>query len=429
MSTTVGLRELQDYREAVSTVRLVVDSLAPVRRDWESLLAEIPHPSPYWDWNYVRCWWETFGRRCPERGCEGRLWTAVVRHHGEIVGIFPMFAERRAPWSLLERRLRFLGYNGGAGPNDMTEEPIYLVKPGFEEAALEGLKAAVEELRPHYDLLDLRLWSRGEPSRAFRGRVKNGPAVVELPEDWAQFRTVLSKSMRDNLGYYPRLLVRHGHTFQVRVIQGEEIARATETLVDLHKRRLAASNDLRRTDHFPTQLQADFQAQALSLAENGFIAILEVDGIAIAAQSFMEAQDTLLIGYSGFDPEWSNYSPLLVLQSEVFQGAMGRGVRRLDFQQGHRHWQTRWLAKPDGHIFTVTSIRKAPVSLARAALYFGRREIVRGLSEKRLRRLWAKVVEKGAATLGLDLPRVVLNLERLHHLGVHHVVLRAARIH
>src|SRR5262249_30026750 len=155
------------------------------------------------------------------------------------IAIFPMFIEAKSGFGLAERRLRFIGFNGASGPADMTEEPIYLIEPGAEELALKGLEAVVQSLsrKGAFDILDLRFWHQGEGELPvpFRHRSKKGPALVDLPETWAEYRKFLTKSMRDNLGYYPRLLQRHGHTFEIKVITGDGLHQAVTDLVALHK--------------------------------------------------------------------------------------------------------------------------------------------------------------------------------------------------
>src|ERR1041385_579855 len=166
------------------------------------------------------------------------------------------------------------------------------------------------------------------------------------------------------------------------------------TLVDLHKVRNKASKDKRRVDHFPSEVEARFEAAALAALakqERAFVAILEIDGGPAAAQAFMEDGPTLVGGYSGVDPQWSAYSPLMVLQSDVFQKSVESGTRRLDFQGGERMWQTRWQAKPEGSIAGITIIRKNPLSAIKAAGYFAKREILKAWSRRHPPEFWTKL--------------------------------------
>lgn len=428
---------------AAVSIEIVTDETAwaAVRPAWEELLAETPNPSPYWTWNYLAAWRAHFGQTCPQSGRAFDLYATVVRLEGRIVGIFPLFVERGRLLSLTARRLRFLGFNGGTGPADMTEEPIYLTRPGFEEAALDGLGQAVDTLRSQrvFDLVDLRLWTRSGkiPSTRFSYRLKKGPAVVELPDTWAEYRKRLTKSMRDNLGYYPRLLARHGHQAEVRIVDDpREIQAAVETLVRLHRFRNEASGDARRVDHFPTQIQAEFQASALKTlaeSENGFVALLEVDGCPVAAQAFLRFGQTLMLGYSGFDPAFSSYSPLLILQSEVFQRGLASGVRRLDFQQGDRMWQTRWQAQPEGQVLGITVARKTPLSLARCGIYFVVRELSSGATARRVTRFWQRLTTRPFVIFGLDFARLNQHCAghfiRLAHLAAHPATGHLTRLH
>ncbi len=362
----------------VCTLVTAKEAIAALRDSWDELRASLPFPSPYTDWRYVEAWLATFG--------VGALAVfAVVCDESQVLAILPLFTERVGPLSFGLRRLRPVGYNGWLGPDDMTEEPIALFRPGHVSRSLD---AAIQSLRAlkEWDVLILRgLGSHYgkdyEAARKSAGglclpvKVKKGPTVVDLPDTWDEYRKQLSKSMRDNLAYYPRLLERRGHRWQVRTVhEGPELDIALDHLIRLHDARTREAGTP-RSHHLPTELQVGLLRQIhASLGSQGkaFVALLEADGEVVAAQSFYEDSGSLLVNYSGFDGAWAHFAPLFVLQGQIFRQAQERGVRRLDFLKGDRAWQTRWKGRHVDDLAHLVVFRANPRSLFRSVGYAAR---------------------------------------------------------
>jgi len=233
------------------TCELIMDELGigRLRQCWDDLRERCLFPSPYTDWRYLDTWLDCFAPDAQRVFC-------VVREGTRVVSILPLFIERPDPFSVGLRRLRQIGFEGRFARVDMTEEPIWLVQPGSESNALLATARA---------LLFLREWDviifRGQGDRfgeAFERaakklrvmslpiKVKAGSLVADLPDTWAEYRKQLSKSMRDNLSYYPRLLTRRGHEWQIEAAyQGRELEKAIDELVRLHWKRFeSAEGDL-----------------------------------------------------------------------------------------------------------------------------------------------------------------------------------------
>src|SRR5918997_5263344 len=86
-------------------VEVVKDSrgFAALEEEWEDLLRQCPHATPFQSWAWLYSWWEHYGE-----GYELRLIT--VRHEGLLVGIIPLMLERR--WGF--GKLLFIGGIGQA---------------------------------------------------------------------------------------------------------------------------------------------------------------------------------------------------------------------------------------------------------------------------------------------------------------------------
>lgn len=393
-----------------------------IESEWKELLSSVESPSPNLLWEVAYACRAQYRDRL-------RHMTVVVRHFGKTIAIFPLCLLSETRW-FEPKRLFLLGMNPSFGGQDFIDEPLHLIRPGFEDLAISQLLAALTKAKK--DLVDINLYlPSGTVAAGLKSRNRPGPSVVDLPETWDQYRKMLTKSMRDNLPYYPRLLQRAGHSHEV--IFADDLA---EDLVRLHKKRNESRLDPKRVDHFATPDEQALQEKVWSrLAEEGkgYYAALVVDGALVAVQAFAELDQTLLIGYSGFDPEWRSFSPLLILQSEVFKSAMVRGVRRLNFQRGCRAWQTRWKAEPMGVIHSTTIVSKNPISIAKCLIQFAGREVEAAFKKVMVKVKASRFVNQLSLMVGPDLTLVS---HRAAHLGVramqmglHHPAARLLRLH
>ena len=368
--------------------------LATLQPEWQLLSSQMPSRSPLHDWQYLLAWWNTFGRACPKTGAIGRLEVLVIRHDGEAVGILPFFATAKS-WPS-PTRLRPLGYAGWLEPYDLTEEPLVAIKPGFERVVLDEAASWIHQGldQNKWDCAVLHWFGHDEAPKAnqawTRFRKKPGPAHVTLPDSWDKFRKGLSKSMRDNLPYYGKLLTRKGHDWRVEIADiGPDWNQAVDELVRLHRMRACLSDDPDRVDHLSLQAHRDFLDRVHDEFQSdtrSFIALLRVDGEVVGAQLFFEDTKTLVVSYSGYNQAWAKFSPLLVLQVEVIKSAIDRKVERLDLLCGEASWQERWLPKREFPINKLTIASKRPFATWKCTNYVLQRELSIYIHKTRLGR-------------------------------------------
>jgi len=362
-----------------SEVITAAEGLLALQKDWTRIVQGMPSKSPLQDWKYLLCWWQTF-----VQSVDSQLRVLVIREGEQIVAIFPFFMETRSKLSPMQRRLRPFGYSGRLEPYDLTEEPLVAIASGYEQRSVD---VAVQWLQSglHAGLWDCCIlnWF-GESKPRLRNRewirftAKPGPAYVSLPSDWAAFKKTLTRSMRDNLPYYGRLLTREGHTWQIEVADlGPDWQRALTELVRLHRLRACASNDKHRVDHLNTEAHKNFLGSmhdSFRGDTRSYIAMLRVDNEIVGAQLLLDDGRTMVVSYSGYDPKWSRYSPLLILQSEMIQQAIARGVSRLDLLCGRAQWQERWQPTRDFPINKLILASKSLLATVRCINYVIARE-------------------------------------------------------
>jgi Acetyltransferase (GNAT) domain len=382
-----------------------VEGFLDLKGSWADLRSRANNPSPTSHWEWLWTWWSLFGHRCPKSGREGRPYVIVVQEEDRIVGIFPFFYFDLGPLTPRLRRLRPIGYAGELEPSGLTEECLTLVESGKEISALNAvvdfIAANLRRLRLDCAIvrqtaeLAVPVPKYSFPSVIVSVKRKEGPQIVTLPSDWATFRKQLTKSMRDNLPYYPRLLKRDGHDFKFFYCRDtESIREAANDLVRLHKQRVFSEVGRTHQDYFGLPIQAEMLATgfaAVGEAGGGFLATLKVGDQCVAAQGFLEFGGEMVVHYSGFSPEFAKYSPLLVLQSEVFRHAMeARGVRRLNLLHGNAQWQKRWSAEAERSELRCLILRKNLPTVLRCGLYAFARETAAYYRRSGLSRLIAR---------------------------------------
>lgn len=321
----------------MSDVRLITreESFKELEPEWNRLLEESDHPTPFMSWEWVSVWWKHFG--------SGRLHVSTLWRDGKLIGIAPLYQDR-GPWKM--RSLRLLG----TGQSDYLD---FLVPEREADACYSQLLG---------DLLaegetDLILLDQVPPNRldAIRAAGRSGGYIlqikerghcyfVRLPFRWEDYLSGLGKNERYNIGRRSRTLERqHGIVFRRLHLPDSNTEKGVEAFFKLMTRRLAMRGrrlavDEENSLRFHQELAARF-------AERGWLnlALLEREGRMIAGLFAFEYDRRLFYYHSGFDPEWAKYSAGMVLLAKCIEDGIGRGVREFDFMRGRADYKSKWM--------------------------------------------------------------------------------------
>lgn len=350
--------------------------LRAIREDWQRLIDADPHASPYASWNWIESWIEAYGKQ--------REFLTVVCFRGyEVVGIVPFtWKKRTSPLEI--RKMWMLGFHSWVGRNGLTEEPVFAMVS--DEAAREAVWRQVHnQLRRTldsgpWDSIAYRKFGQGIEGCSVVEQLQGNTEVqdflrgceyVQLPETWEEYLASISKSMRENIPYYQKKLQKEGVDYKVEFAPAEKIGRAVDDLIRLHKKRTYTDPSLQHVDYFGDLRQQKLLRVAVTrMVRSGEaqLATLSSNGKVIAAQVFLLNRNMMLAHYSGFDPAWSKFSPLFVLQTEVIRDAIGNGTRMLNLLRGNASWQRRWGADSTNQIVDVTLGRRKFVPRLRQVL-------------------------------------------------------------
>ncbi len=359
--------------------------LLALEAPWKELHEHASYPSIYASWQWACTWWRHFGIKSPTNPSSTRLIVVVVKHgDGRWLAVAPLYLERKDGEPLGINRLRLIG-DVGRG-EAMTEEPAILLRKCHEQSGILSIinYATARNFPAKWDSLRVKLVSPvsnpilTEPllrplmsKRVWGLSQTSGPEIVLLPVSWHEYRKSLSRSMKDNLPYYPRRLDKQGMNWSVRFMRRpDEMHEAVDQLVRLHSLRAQATRGTAHWNHLPNHEQLWFLREIMSeLAKEGraYVGLMEVNGLIVAAQAFLEFKQTMTLYYSGFDPDYYDYSPITIIEQRVIQEAIGRGITALNFLPYPTMWKDRWGATSDTLVQELTCSSRSIWSVTREA--------------------------------------------------------------
>jgi CelD/BcsL family acetyltransferase involved in cellulose biosynthesis len=370
------------------------DGFYALEEIWRELSASSRSPSAFQSWDFAVEWLNRFVM-ARAGGATGRF-TVVVAVDGRagVIGLTPLFEEHSLGQSNLGMTLQPFGRSHSM--ETLTDEPIALLRQGYEHLATRMLasRIAADARRKEWDIAVVH-GARGREiatrtSISLSQRLDNVevtrrrelPMTLPLAESWPSFESGLSKSMRDNISYYPRRLTREIGPWKIQTARSpSEVAVGTEHLIMLHRRRSQSKAGPVHRNHLPGETEASFLRalfQRLARRDQISLVSLKVAGDTVAVQAFVEAERCLSVYYSGYDERWGRYSPLTIITAEVIREAIARGFDRLEFPPGESAWKSRW-----GALSSETVEEKSIYPLRLSALFRG---LVRRLNQRKLGR-------------------------------------------
>jgi CelD/BcsL family acetyltransferase involved in cellulose biosynthesis len=305
------------------------EELTAVAEDWNALASAAG--SPFLTVQWLTAWWRAFGSgrftclalrdgggslragACCLRLVGGRLVAAANAHSGDwdVVATDPQ--ARRALW----RALAGLG----AGAVHLT---------GIRSRA--SLEEADAELRA------------GGYSTARATGVRS--PYLELPATWEELLASVSRNHRSQLGRRRRALEREGRlVFRTCAAGDAELDRDLAAFLRIESSgwKLGAGTAI-LSDPRTQGLYTDF-AKAAAAAGWLRLHLLELDGVAVAADLDCAFAGGMFLLKTGFDERYGRFSPGLVLRGEVLAAAVGEGARFYDFLGGPDGYKLRWTSE------------------------------------------------------------------------------------
>lgn len=318
-------------------------SLETLRPAWEALLDQVPGASTFSTWEWLAPWWRAYA--------EGQKLHALGFHDsgGRLVALALLSIHHHQLCKGLSLSvLRLMG--DGSGDSDNLD---LLALPGYEEKMIDALLDYLDSRAGLWDICELNTMPLASPAgdvlldrlrrRGWKNRRRLQPGIViDLPENWENYRKQLPHNARAQLGRYLRRLEK-SHTVRFRKCAGEdEIEFGLEALFRLHQARWQREGD--QGSFAVPERRRFYRELSILLARRGWLELwlLDLDGQTVAAEFDFRYRDTVYMLQAGFDPEYWDKHVGYVLRSHVLQECIAGGVRRYDFLGGEGGYKERW---------------------------------------------------------------------------------------
>ncbi len=111
---------------------------ASLEHVWRQFFETCSYPSPFSTWEWAQTWWQMLGRRTLDGTVSCLYVLAVFDNDDALGGLVPFHYPMKTGSVLAPRCLRPLGVLG-LRYQDLTEEPIILLRLDREQAVLEAV--------------------------------------------------------------------------------------------------------------------------------------------------------------------------------------------------------------------------------------------------------------------------------------------------
>ena len=346
--------------------------LSELRDQWNALAGDVPFRSHEW----LATWWQHYGSE-QLRHRELHV-VCVTTEGGRLIGLAPWYLAR----SLAKGRMvRWLG-DGEVCTDHLT---LFCQPEHRNEVAADLAQHLVRELLD-WDLLELEGIDASDPAvEAFMDELRKRGCLVQrrpmdscwaipLPETWAEFLRMQSKSHRKQLDRLSRRSIEAGRCVWHRVATEEEFAQAWPLLVDFHQRRWQSVG---QPGVFASQSFSDFHADvALKMLARGQLRLswLELDGAPVAAEYHLGNQHTTYVYQGGLDPNRFDDQPGRILKILSIRDAIESGQTTYDFLRGDEPYKAHWRAQPE-ETFRLRVVPQHRTARVRARAFDAARQV------------------------------------------------------
>lgn len=340
-----------DIREYAGTGQ--IQAIVP---EWDALLASVPHSLPFQTPAWCLEWFKTFQAHSFWR--RDTLLLKAFYCQNRLVAVVPMVKTRLG----VSARLSVAVYRPiGSDPN-LTEVRAPLMAPGFEAAVAKSLlhhirtQTGVHKVMLPTALLDDALapwqgWQMLDTRTVVMYR-------LALGTDWATFKTGLKRNIKESLRRCHNSLARESLSPRLEVVDDAgAIAQRLDAFYALHGKRAALATTVSHPDYFSKAKHREFLAGVLAHCNASpglqpYLFCLWIEDQCVAMRMGFRTTQELYFYYSGYEPDWSQYSVMTTLVAEMLQWAIQQGIPSANLSVGTDVSKTRW--SPSEQTFTET---------------------------------------------------------------------------
>ncbi len=312
---------------------------------WYILVDENPRSSVFMNHAWMTAWWDAFGH-------DRRLWLFQIRNrNGQLVGIAPLVEEARIKGPISWRRLSLLG-------TDIVEpDHMGLVShPDHEDAVAQVLAEELIKRREEWETLYMAgIWPTAPIRKAMHlsgmdvREQENSPCpYTELPHDWeTYYHDFMGKDLRKKYRRYTNRLNRdYPDQVSFRAITDpKDLDRSFDLLAEHHQSRMSQKG--LTYNAFESEQLREFHCsvgQHFLLNRWMHFHALSVGGRDVAFLYCFHFKDRIYDYQSGFDVDFSRYSPGHLITAYSIREAIRKGISEYDMLLGPEPYKSRYTS-------------------------------------------------------------------------------------
>jgi CelD/BcsL family acetyltransferase involved in cellulose biosynthesis len=328
----VGLQRRQQ-RQTIETLT----ELGPLAEEWNRLALDAGTPFMSAEW--LGAWSRAFGEGDSSwtvlRDADGSIRAGACCRRAGFRRLASTTNEHGHDWEILAR-----------DDDARAELCAALVDEATSRVALAGMIAGGPSALAITDELEragYRVLTAEEPCSPW----------LDLPGTWDELIQSVSGSLRSQIGRRRRTLEREGQlTFRVAGEPGT-LKRDLDTFLKLESSGWKGRDGTAIASQ--PSIERLYREFAAGAAEQGWLRLylLELDGVAIAADYGCAFAGTGIFMKTGFDESYSRFSPGLVLRADVLRSSIEENLSAYDFLGQPDTYKTRWTSakRPRLHVW------------------------------------------------------------------------------
>jgi len=301
-----------------------------IRSAWERILEKIPQRNPFLSPLWVEIWLRHFGR-----SLETKL--LLFRDESEALRGFGHLLESGGSG---KKGLTLLG------SRDVWDYRDFIIQPGLEEEAFKSLSFLLKN--DSFDYIELNSISQFSPTAEVFPRIMDsfGFGVsrekeetvinLSLPSTWEGFLEALNAKDRHELRRKIRRIEKEGPCQWVKATDPFSLDEKMSLFLELHRK---SRRD--KSEFMTAEMEAYFRDLAREVLKKGWLdlSFLKFQEREIAAFFSFDFAETKFVYNSGYDPDFSWYSPGIVLSAYCIRGAIEKGMKGFNFLRGREEYK------------------------------------------------------------------------------------------
>ena len=336
-------------------VRIVTSEVefADLKTAWNELHESNANHTPFqsWEWNFA--WWKHFGQT-------GDLRLLVVESHERLIGIAPLFLNRRYEGAPL-RHIAFIS-------RKRADYLDFIVAAGAEGDFFKQVFSFMRGRRGEWRFLELRdmretsanlPYLLREAAAAFphiKQQFGETCGALPLASTWEEYLASLGANTRQNVGRFRRRLAKAFEVDLKIATQPHEMQRCLADFAAVFRDRWQPEQG---ATFFDQQRAAGFERELCDLAARAGwyrLYILYVSGKPVAGYLGYVCNQKFYSGLLAHDPAWHKYSVGTVMIGMIIEDCIRQQWSEFDMTRGDEPYKFQWnCERRNNHRITLSA--------------------------------------------------------------------------